>query len=86
MHAPLAVEVGLPLKTEINVLGIVHSLDNEVDDAVLAGDRRRFEIAALDDSVAKIAFATGMAGEAGHAFRDLPCAHVAWAHQPAVSR
>ena len=54
VHAPFAVEVRLPLESEIDVLGVVRGLRRDIDDAVLARDRRRFDTAALDDNIAEI--------------------------------
>ena len=63
MHASLAVEVRLPLEAEIDVLGVMRGLHGDVDDAVLAGDRRRFDTAAFDCLVADVLLVSLVAGQ-----------------------
>src|SRR3972149_10259651 len=82
VHAPFATEVRLPLEAEIDVLRIVRGLHGDIDDAVLAGDRRRLGGAVLDQNIAEGLFITLMARHAALALRQRPGPFVGTADRP----
>src|SRR6187455_2512806 len=63
VHAPLSLQMGLPLKAEIGVLGVVRGLYLHLDRAVFARNRRRLKVATLHDLFAPRLFGAFVAGD-----------------------
>src|SRR4026207_1492757 len=85
VHAPFTLEIRLPLESEIDVLGVMCGLCRDIDDAILARDRRRFDTAALDDHIAEVLLVALVAARARLALLDQPRPPVLGAGQPIVS-
>ena len=86
VHAPFALQVRLPLKAKIDVLGVVCGLHPHTNGAVLASDRRGFQVAAFDKLFATGLLAAFVAGETRLSLAYQLGAGVGGTDQPLVSR